>query len=250
MGYWYPQPEEKYNNCLIGGEVPTGPDICDDQEDMDPIRVDEIDEYFDNSTDLVIQSRRYPRRAYSMPSTSFMRYRTILGVEQTDTMTPDFIRNKMEVFFESSNNYIEITNNNYSFPIGPRPEWDHYRITKNATAWFSWNAVLRGYFSGEEDVEFEILLYVSNVHSVEHPAKMLLECNRIYGRSSAYWAMMRTIRAWVLDETDSPMIHMDPVRTYINENGEILPIPQLIHAQSTHQVFQDNDEEEAIFPPM
>jgi hypothetical protein len=247
LGY-YPEPEEKYNNCLSGGEVPTGPDICDNQEDMDPVREDEIDEYVHNATGSAIQSKRYPRRAYFIPDMGYMRYRTVLVVEQTETMTPDFIRDKMEIFLDS-NSGIEITNNNYSFPIGLRPEWDHYRITKQPSSWFSWNAVLHGSL-GCEDVECEILLYLSNVHSAEYPATMLLECNKLSGRSSAYWNMMRTIRAWVLDETDSPMIHMDPVRTYINENGEILPIPQLIHAQSTHQVFQDDDEEEALFPPM
>ena len=238
LGY-YPEPEEKYNNCLSGGEVPTGPDICDDQEDMDPIREDEIDEYVYNSTGLNIPSRRYPRRAYSMPSV-INRMGTILGVEQTETMTPDFIRHKLEIFMES-NNAIESTNNNYSFPIGQRPDWDHYRITKQPSSWFSWNAVLRGP-SGCEDVEFEILLNVSNVHSTEHPARMILECNRVYGRSPAYWNMMRTIRAWILDEIDDPMMHIVETRPHLNRSSEPVHIPQFSHIPLMNYILDEDED--------
>lgn len=240
LGYYYPEPEEKYNNCLSGGEVPTGPDICDDQEDMDPIREDEIDEYVPNAETLTIPSRRYPRRAYSMPYLSYMR--TILSVDQTDTMTPDFIRHKLEVFLES-NNAIESTNNNYSFPIGPRPDWDHYRITKQPSSWFSWNAVLRG-SSGCEDVEFEMVLYVSNVHSTEHPARMILECNRVYGRSPAYWNMMRTIRAWILDEIDDPMMHIVETRPHLNGSSESVHIPQFSHIPSMNHILDEDEDED------
>jgi hypothetical protein len=237
LGY-YPEPEEKYNNCLSGGEVPTGPDICDNQEDMDPVREDEIDEYVHNATGLIIPSRRYPRRAYSMPDMgymSYMRYRTVLVVEQTETMTPDFIRDKMEIFLDS-NSGIEITNNNYSFPIGLRPEWDHYRITKQPSSWFSWNAVLHGSL-GCEDVECEILLYLSNVHSAEYPATMLLECNKLSGRSSAYWNMMRTIRAWILDETDDPMM-------LLSESGSngVLPMPQFNSVLLMDNILDEDED--------
>lgn len=222
LGY-YPEPEEKYNNCLSGGEVPTGPDICNNPEDMDPIREDEIDEYVYNATGLAIPSRRYPRRAYSIPSV-INRMGTILDVEQTDTMTPDFIRNRLEVFLKANSN-IEITNNNFSFPIGQRPEWDHYRITKQSSAWFSWNAIFKSH--EWQDVEFEINLFVSNVHSVEHPARMLLECNRMYGRNTAYWNMVREIRYWIREETDDPTMHIEDSRPRLNGvNNSVLPIPQ------------------------
>jgi hypothetical protein len=149
---------------------------------------------------------------------------TILDVEQTDTMTPDFIRNRLEVFLKA-NSHIEITDNNFSFPIGQRPEWDHYRITKQPSAWFHWNAVFKSH--GCEDVEFEINVFVSNVHSVEHPARMLLECNRMYGRSTAYWNMVREIRYWILEEIDDPIMYMEDLRLRLNRvNNGVLPIPQ------------------------
>ena len=223
LGY-NPDPAEKYNNCLAGGELPSGPDICDNQEDMDPVIEDAVDEYIQGSTLAHrgnVRSKKYPRRAYGMP---FAKYRAVLECEQTDTMTPDLIRDKMDIFLAA--NGIEVTNNNYSFPIGPRPEWDHYRITKRPSTWFEWTAMLLR--QGEEDVRLEIRLYVSNAHSAEHPAKLLLECNNVSGRSSGYWDMMRYLKAWLLGETDSPMIVFPPPFVYpdvYDEDGELLPPP-------------------------
>ena len=176
---------------------------------------------------------------------------TILDVEQTDTMTPDFIRNRLEVFLKANSN-IEITDNNFSFPIGQRPEWDHYRITKQPSAWFSWNAVFKCH--EYQDVEFEINLFVSNVHSVEHPARMLLECNRMYGRSTAYWNMMREIRAWILDETDDPIIHIEDLRPRLNGvNSGVLPIPQFNSITFIDNILDEDEDEEDeldLFAPM
>jgi hypothetical protein len=223
LGY-NPEPGEKYNNCLAGGELPSGPDICDDQENMDPVVEDAVDEYIQGAT-LAHRggmiSKKYPRRAYGMP---FAKYRALLDQEQTDTLTPDSIREKMDIFLAA--NHIEVTNNNYSFPIGPRPEWDHYRITKRPSTWFEWSAILLR--QGEEDVNLEIRLYVSNAHSAEHPAKLLLECNNVSGRSSGYWDMMRYLKAWLLGEKDSPMIIFPPPVVYpevYDEDGELLPPP-------------------------
>lgn len=220
------EPTEKYNNCLAGGELPTGPDICDNQEDMDPVRQDVVDEYIQGNTFAhrgSMTSKKYPRRAYGMP---FAKYRALLDCEQTDTMTPDLIREKMDIFL--AENGIEVTDNNYSFPIGPRPEWDHYRITKRPSNWFAWNAVLLNTDQLGEDCRLEIRLYVSNVHSAEHPAKLLLECNNVRGRSQLFWDMMRSLKSWMLGETDSPLIAIPPPPVYedaYDSDGELLPHP-------------------------
>uniref|UniRef100_A0A6C0JXQ8 Uncharacterized protein n=1 Tax=viral metagenome TaxID=1070528 RepID=A0A6C0JXQ8_9ZZZZ len=216
------EPEEKYNNCLAGGNTPTGPDICDDQENMDPVRENVVDEYKEadpNTYNTIVLSKKYPRRAYSMP---FMKYRIVVEEEQTDTFTPDLIRHKMESFF--AENDIEVIDNNYSFPIGPRPEWDCYRITKRPSVWFYWIATFR--CTGYEDIQLEIRLYVSNVHTAEHPAKLLLECNNVSGRSPGYWPMMRAMNAWLLGETDNPLIDIPlPPPGIEDEDGNILPPP-------------------------
>lgn len=223
LGY-YNGAEEKYSTCLTGGKLPTGPDICDNQDDMDPVKEDEVDEYKETVSTSMINhtsqiSKRYPRRAYSLPK---FKYREVVSVDQTSEMTPNFVRDKMEIFL--AENRIKITDNNYSFPIGPRPEWDHYRITKRPTWWFAWNAVLHSADIFGEDCELEIRLYVSNVHSAEHPAKMQLECNNIRGRSQTYWDMMRSLKLWILGETDSPLIVISlPVYEDVyHEDGELL----------------------------
>jgi hypothetical protein len=186
--------------CLPGGLPPTGPDICDNQEDMDPVREDEIDTNILNQKTWV--SNRYPRRAYGTPQYS---YREVLCATQTDTFTPNLIREKMEILFAHNN--ISVSDNNYSFPIGPRESWDHYRIEKRPTCWFGWNAILPSTHPDEEDVELCIRLYVSNVHTAEAPAELVLECNNVRGRSSTYWELMNTMKAWILGETEDPVIH-------------------------------------------
>ena len=225
LGY-NPAPEEKYNCCLSGGELPTGPDICDNQADMDPVNEGEVDEYIEKTAANSMhhrRSKRYPRRAYGLPG---FRHREVCSVDQTSEMTPDLIRDKMEIFL--AENGIEVTDNNYSFPIGPRPEWDHYRITKRPGWWFAWNAVLLNTDQLGEDCRLEIRLYVSNVHLEEHPAKMQLECNSVRGRSQAYWDMMRSLKSWMLGETESPLIAIPPPPVYedvYDSDGELLPHP-------------------------
>ena len=186
--------------CLPGGLPPTGPDICDNQEDMDPVREDEFDTNIPNRTTWV--SKRYPRRAYGTPQ--YLSYREVLRATQTDAITPDIIREKMEILF--ANNNISVSDNNYSFPIGPRDSWDHYRIEKRPTCWFGWIATIPARYADEEDVELCIQLYVSHVHTEDYPAELVLECNNIRGRSSTYWSLMNKMKEWILDETENPVI--------------------------------------------
>ena len=224
LGY-YGAKDEKYNCCLSGGELPTGPDICDNQDDLDPVKEDEVDEYKEMPNNVIHGwiSKRYPRRAYGLPGFT---YRAVILVDQTNEMTPDLIRHKMETFLVE--NGIIITDNNYSFPIGPRPEWDHYRCTKKPSYWFAWNAVLHRNHPFGEDCKLEIRLYVSNVHTTEHPAKMQLECNNVRGRSQLFWDMMRSLKLWILGETYSPLIVIPPPPVYestYDEDGQLLPPP-------------------------
>jgi hypothetical protein len=196
LGYGLSSPD---NICLQGGTPPTGPDICDNQEDMDPVREDEVDTKEPNWSQW--PSNRYPRRAYGVPT---FRYREVLSAHQTDTLTPDFIREKMEILF--ANNNISVSDNNYSFPIGPREPWDHYRLEKRPTCWFGWNAMLPSTDPDEEEVDLAIRLYVSHVHTEEAPAELVVECNNAMGRSTAYWSLMETMKAWILGETENPVI--------------------------------------------
>lgn len=215
-------PLEQYNTCLSGGELPTGPDICDNQADMDPVNEDEEDEYEDSpemSHKQFVPSNKYPRRAYGIPS---IKYRTVLDQAQTEKLTPDIIRDKLEVYF--AENGIVVNNNNYSFPIGPRPEWDCYRITKQPSNWFEWKAAFHR--QGEENIKLEIRLHVSNVHSQERPATLLLECNNVSGRSKGYWVMMSSMKNWLLGETDSPIIDFPHPVVYpymYEEGGQLIP---------------------------
>lgn len=191
--------------CLPGGAPPTGPDICDNQEDMDPVREDETDDAMQYLTSCSVASKRYPRRAYGIP---IFVYREVFTTPQTTTLTPDIIREKMEILFAHNN--ISVSDNNYSFPIGPRAPWDHYRSEKRPTCWFGWNAILPSNTSEEEDVGLAIRLYVSHVHTEDRPADLVLICNNIVGRSSAYWSLMRTLKSWILGETENPVIPNTP----------------------------------------
>jgi len=223
-------PGEKYNCCLSGGRLPTGPDICHDQTDVDPVREDEIDKVvanvFPHSTWV---SKRHPRRAYGISSNN---YNEIIITEQTCELTPDLIRSKMEAFLRE--NDIEITDDNYSFPIGERPAWDCYRITKKPSWWFAWNAILRDPQKMYEEVYLHIRLYVSNVHTADKPAMLHLECNNVKGRNPVYWTMRHAMKSWILGETDTPLIVM-PTDLYRDDNetveidGVLYPVPVPIY---------------------
>lgn len=191
----YGRPDEEI--CLSGGEVPTGPDICDDQSDMDPFR-EENDDVPPSPSSKTFVSRRYPRRSYGLP---VLFEKQILQTTVSDQMTPDFIRNKIEIFFAA--NYIEVTDNNYSFPIGKRQEWDDYRVEKRPNYWYAWNAILKKDQSYEEDVIMHMRLYLSAPIVEGTTQTMLLVCNNVSGRNSPYYAMIDTLGRWILDETDS-----------------------------------------------
>jgi len=226
------EPTEKYNCCLSGGVIPFGPDICDDQEDVDPVYEDEVDEYVQDVTDptkigRTWASKRHPRRAYGLP---FGVCNEVFTTDQTDEFTPDVIRCKMETFLRE--NDIEITDDNYSFPIGQRPEWDCYRVTKRPGWWYAWDAVLRDPRNQYPEVNLHIRLYVSNVHSAETPAKLQLECNNVRGRNPVFWPMRHAMKSWLLSETDTPLIVM-PSNLYRDEyieyEGELYPAPVPIY---------------------
>jgi len=207
LGY-HDATDDKYNNCLTGGTVPNGPDICDNQDDMDPVRENEIDEYNHDLTDAIESpwpSKRYPRRAYSNQHATL--FNKVLIVNHSDVMTPDFIRHKLEIFFKVNN--IKITDNNYSFPIGPRPEWDHYRITKQPYSWYAWNLSLETSSHYYHTIGLvEMRLYLSNVHSKDRPAVISLECNQVSGRSPLYRPMIRLLKSWILDEIEIENIQL------------------------------------------
>jgi hypothetical protein len=198
--------------CLTGGPVPIGPDICDNQDDMDPVREDVIDEYLvhtRNSSSIDLISGRHPRRSYGIQCSDISSCLCI-KTQQTEVITPDIIRQKMEMFF-AANACIAVTNNNYSFPIGPRAEWDHYRMEKRPSYWYAWEVTLRKdeneddeYYN--EDVSISIRLYLSNVHSEEHPASLVMECNNYRGRSALYFDMKKTMKDWLMGTIDSPII--------------------------------------------
>lgn len=222
--------------CLLGGIPPTGPDICDNQEDMDPVREDEDDVNFNVPNLENWPSKRYPRRAYGTP---LLPYREVFISHQTETLTPHLIREKMEILFTHNN--ISVFDNNYSFPIGPREPWDHYRLEKRPTCWFGWNAILPSTHPDEEEVELAIRLYVSHIHTEESPAEMVLECNNVRGRSGTYWSLMATMKAWFLGETENPVIphtanaHVPPP---IDMDADVDDVePEYIPSYETNNIF-------------
>jgi len=194
---------DSYAVCsLLGGPVPTGPDICDNQEDVDPVREDVVDTYCEIRLGNTRVSERYPRRAYGI-TTSYS-YSNGFSVGQSDTMTPDFIRMKMESFCAANHNHIVLTDDNYTFPIGPRPADDYYRILKRPKCWYAWNITLRDDYG---EIKVEIRLNVSNVHTEENPAIMLVRCNAMCRvRGNMYDIMLYTMKGWFLDEIDSPIM--------------------------------------------
>ena len=202
--------------CLSGGPVPTGYDICDHPEDMDPFFETAVEIPNIPETDGGYISKRHPRRAYGLP---IGEYRTVVKVKQTEQMSADFIRFKLEAFFTANN--ITVNDNNYSFPIGPRPEWDHYRRAITPNSWYCWNATLL--YKNEEPVILHIRLYVSHIHTAYRPATLLLDCTNVSGRNSGYWPMMKTLSKWILGTTDAPEIEYPPVRT-IEVDGEIFEV--------------------------
>jgi hypothetical protein len=109
----------------------------------------------------------------------------------------------MDSFLAANQAYIEITDNNYSFPIGPRPADDYYRILKRPSWWFAWNITLRDAYGA---CNLEIRLYVSNVHTEETPALMQLRCNKSRGYYIQERIMMDTMKGWILGKIDSPVM--------------------------------------------
>ena len=192
--------------CLSGGEkLPTGPDICDDQSDVDPLREDKDDDVLcDKNIAKLRISQRHPRRAYGIPE---IIEKEIVRTTCSDTMTPDFIRNKIEEFFAA--NGIEISDNNYSFPIGKRADWDDYRVEKRPHYWYAWNATLKSEnpIRGD-DVEIRMRLYLSNPKPDEFPQTMVLVCNNTSGRNVLYYSMLDSLGRWIFDETDSTDIEV------------------------------------------
>jgi hypothetical protein len=176
--------------CLSGGPLPTGPDICDNQADVDPFCDVEEAEILIN-TSKIQPSLRHPRRGYGILSTMYS-HSQLFRCRQTDKMTPDFIRTIMEDFF--ANYDLEIHDNNYSFPIGPRADWDHYRIEKRPTCWYCWYVSVQGDDEYHEAAELYFRLYVSHVHTNIYPAHLLLECSNFRGRIYNLWPLLKILR--------------------------------------------------------
>ena len=204
------------DTCLSGGWVPTGPDICDDQSDLDPVRESENDSDIFNANDSHMrESKRHPRRAYGIPN--HCTSSKFIEAQITDNMTPDFIRNKIEQFFAA--NDIEVIDNNYSFPIGPRESWDHYRVEKRPNYWYAWNAIFKSEpIVGGEDVNIRVCLYLSNPKTDTSDTRtMLLTCNNVKGRSNAYYSMKTTLGDWILGNTDSTDIFVPDNHCDVNQ---------------------------------
>ena len=187
--------------CLSGGELPTTRDICDDQSDIDPVRLHQTDDYLEVKMNRTVQeSNRYPRRAYGIPA--FIRNEIL----RTRSLDADSIRNKLEQFFRA--NDMEVTDDNYSFPIGHREEWDHYRTQKHPCYWYAWNVLLKT----PEKIHLQIRLYVSSPPVWDERWKIVqsvLACNTSsyvdMESNTAYSSMITHMSDWILDNTDTPV---------------------------------------------
>jgi hypothetical protein len=183
------------DNCLSGGPLPSGVDICDDQSNVDPFDESKCDKslYVTNDDGVKVASIRisskYPRRAYGIAAgikTRLFQFQH----SQCDNKTPEFFRNKLEEFFSAKG--VEVTDNNYSFPIGPREEWDHYRLEKRPSYWYAWNVFKRGNIP-EDDLKLEFRLYMSNPVIYGEgfkPTTIVLGCNYKAGLANeSYWTL-------------------------------------------------------------
>ena len=222
--------ETHSDNCLSGGPLPSGKDICDDQSDLNPFNEhgDDDDLYVtDNDgskTSSMRLSKLYPRRAYGVSgySLSFENKSSLdnprtptlvpragvlaipmFQVKYTDEMNPEFIRRKIEEFFSA--NDFEVTDNNYSFPIGPRADWDHYRVEKRPSYWYAWNANLK---TQDQVMKFEFRLYMSNpiVYGKGFkPVTIFLKCN-FQGDHDSGYKMIADMNDWIFDRKKTPVI--------------------------------------------
>jgi hypothetical protein len=202
--------ETHSDNCLSGGPLPSGKDICDDQFDLDPFNEhgDDDDLYVtDNDgskTSLIRLSKIYPRRAYGVSRHSIPMFQ----LKYTDEMNPEFIRRKIEEFFSA--NDFEVTDNNYSVPIGPRADWDHYRVEKRPSYWYAWNANLK---TQNQVMKFEFRLYMSNpvVYGKGFkPVTIFLRCN-FQGDNDSGYKIIADMNDWIFDRTTSrtPAVKQD-----------------------------------------
>jgi hypothetical protein len=194
-------------NCLSGGPLPSGVDICDDQSNVDPFDESKCDKslYVTNDDGVKVASIRisriYPRRAYGIAAgikTRLFQFQH----SQCDNKTPEFFRNKLEEFFSAKG--FEVTDNNYSFPIGPREEWDHYRLEKRPSYWYAWNVFKRGNIP-EDDLKLEFRLYMSNPVIYGEgfkPTTIVLGCNYKAGLANeSYWTLCSEINDWIFDRS-------------------------------------------------
>ena len=236
-------------SCLSGGQIPTTPDICDNQSDLDPENLyKQDDELYSSTVSSVRESKRYPRRAYGIPS--FIRHEVLM----TQTITPDFIRNKLERLFVA--NEIEVTDNNYSFPIGYREEWDHYRTQKHPCYWYAWNIILKAPLLGNSlsdarnqkycNTHIQVRLYLSNPSILEKPCEVVLACNTSDNTeaNTAYWSMIRHMSDWILDKTETPKFSMEKLEYYGEDTDSSTDDYSLEPLDTEEDTSEDDDQED------
>lgn len=237
------------DTCLSGGPVPTTPDICDDQDDMDPVR--EYEDEYSSNISAMRESKQYPRRAYGIPDSI---QHEVLRVITDNRLTPDFVRNKLEKFF--ADNGIKVTDNNYSFPIGYREEWDHYRTQKKPCYWYAWNIILRGHF---ENAHVQLRLYLANPPNKSNDnVEMVLACNTPDHSNEHIANLSMTLQYMgecivdnvAFDSLQSKVIHQQS-SSPIHSACEIAPIDGEIDSDSDSETETETEENssEILFTP-
>lgn len=179
--------------CLEGGPLPTTPDVCDSTT-SNPENMDEIDIPLQNTQHLRI-SKRFPRRAYGFPRIFPLKHQVIYSPQHSE-FTEEEIAKQIELFFRFNASLIEVLNDNYSFPLPIRPEWDAYRRCFKPRAWRAWDIKIKNVENPAENVKIHVFMYISNVYQPEVPSEIAIEFNNIRGCRSLFWDVFNAFKSW------------------------------------------------------
>ena len=194
--------------CLIGGPLPTTPDVCDSTT-SNPENMDEIDIPLQNTQHLRI-SKRFPRRAYGFPHFFPFKHQVIYSPQHSE-FTEEEIVKQIEVFFHINASLIEVVDDNYSFPLPKRPEWDAYRCCFRPYAWRAWDIKIKNVENPDEYVKIHVFMYISNVYQQSIPSEIAIEFNNIRGCRSLFWDVFNAFKSWFHNPEKSAIIRVRSV---------------------------------------